>query len=149
MSSCLFLFFRDIKHSFNALLFGPVQSPMASPSNPVPLAPGRGVGGDKGHSVPLPPVDQGSYRHTHKAVPGDLAPSKLPHCSPPYSQIPGSSIPRLPPSPPASAGCQSRMALTSLRRVPEPNAPQNPEQHWRGPHFDHVGASAASGFCGL
>lgn len=143
-------FFRD--HSSNALLFGSVQSPLASPSHPVPLGapPGRGGGGGKGHSVPLPPVDLGSYRHTHWAVPEDLAPSKLPHRSPRHSQIPGPSIPRLlSPSPPASARCQSRMALTSLRRDPEPNAPQNPEQHWRGPHLDLVGGSAASGFCGL
>lgn len=95
MSSCLFLFFRD--HSSNALLFGSVLSPLASPSHPVPLAPRPpgADGGGKGHSAPLPPVDPGSYRHTHWAVLEDLASSKLPHRSPRHSQAqasPASSL---------------------------------------------------------
>lgn len=37
LSSCLFLSSRDINYSSNTLLFGPVQSPLASPSRPTTL----------------------------------------------------------------------------------------------------------------
>lgn len=97
LSSCPFHSSRDINYSSNTLLFGPVQSPLASPSRPTTLVPPPAPGRRETFRTPTT-CGSGLLPQHPLTVPGDLAPSKLPQLSPGHSPIPEN--PRLPSSPP-------------------------------------------------